>query len=48
MSRSLHKFLDWWSEAPLYQSIWFVPFVLTLFVIAFIKNLFTKQENKKQ
>jgi len=41
MSRTLHKFLDWWKDAPFYFSMWFIPFVAILFVIAFIKNLIT-------
>ncbi len=37
--RLLYRFLDWWKEAPLYQSIWFIPFVMVIFVIAVLKNL---------
>lgn len=39
----LYKFLDWWKDAPLYKSIWFLPFVMVMFIIAVIKNLITKE-----
>lgn len=38
---SIRRFLRWWERAPLWQSIWFVPLVMALYVIAFIKNLLT-------
>lgn len=37
----LRRFLDWWKDAPLYKSIWFVPLVMILYIIALIKNLIT-------
>jgi hypothetical protein len=37
----LARFLRWWQEAPLYQSIWFVPLVMVIYIIAVIKNLIT-------
>lgn len=44
--KPLHRFLAWWSEAPLYQSFWFVPFVMMLYIIAVIKNFVTGDKNK--
>jgi len=35
----VHRFLDWWKDAPLYKSVWFVPVVIFLYVIAIIKNI---------
>lgn len=40
MKNLVHGFLHWWEDAPFYLSIWFIPFVAILFVIAFIKNTF--------
>lgn len=34
----LHRFLDWWKEAPIYKSVWFLPFVAMLYLIAVVKN----------
>jgi len=48
MRNLLHGFLDWWKAAPLYKSIWFIPFVMTLFVIAVIKNILTGEKLKWQ
>jgi hypothetical protein len=42
------RFVNWWQDAPLYQSVWFVPFVLILWFIAIVKNnFFTSQGDKK-
>lgn len=37
----VRRFLDWFVDAPLYQSIWFCPLVAILLVIAIIKNFLT-------
>jgi hypothetical protein len=37
----LHRFLDWWKEAPIYKSVWFIPFVAMLYLVAVIKNQLT-------
>ncbi len=39
MKKAVHGFLDWWKDAPLYKSIWFVPFVAILYGFAVIKNI---------
>jgi hypothetical protein len=44
----IKRFLNWWQDAPFYQSMWFLPFVLFLWVLAIVKNnFFTKQGDKK-
>jgi hypothetical protein len=40
----LYNFLDWWKEAPIYKSIWFMPLVMMLYVIAVIKNFVTGEK----
>lgn len=40
----IRKFLDWFVDAPLYQSIWFIPFVAILYVVALIKNFVTGEK----
>jgi|CXWL01.1.fsa_nt_gi hypothetical protein len=40
----VHRFLDWWKDAPLYKSIWFIPLVAILYVIAIIKNFVTGEK----
>ncbi len=44
MKETLHNFLKWWQDAPLYQSIWFIPFIAILYVIAVVKNFFVPGE----
>ena len=42
----IDKFLDWFLNAPLYKSIWFVPLVALLGGIALIKNITTGEIKK--
>jgi hypothetical protein len=44
MKNFVHAFLDWWKDAPAWQSIWFVPLVLVLWLIAIIKNSITGEK----
>jgi hypothetical protein len=34
----IRRFMDWFEKAPIYQSIWFIPIVLILWLIAIVKN----------
>jgi len=43
--RLLRRFLDWWKDAPLYKSIWFLPLVMTLYLIAVVKNFLTRSHS---
>lgn len=36
--RLLHSFHDWWKDAPLYKSIWFLPLVMVLFALSVVIN----------
>jgi hypothetical protein len=36
----IRRFMDWFENAPTYKSIWFIPIVLILWLIAMIKNKF--------
>jgi len=47
MKDALHDFLHWWEDAPLYKSIWFIPFVAVLYAIAVLKNILIG-ENKSE
>lgn len=39
--RLLHRFLNWWAQAPFYIALWFIPLVMMVFVIAVVKNFLT-------
>ena len=34
----IKKFMDWFESAPLYASVWFMPIVILLGIVAIIKN----------
>ena len=47
LKQYLHSFLHWFTDAPLYKSIWFIPLVAVLYLAALIRNnFFTNKEIK--